>query len=379
MARKSKNQAPIVVLPTPAPTVQVDDVQATPADVPTPAHPIDPAPDAQATDATTPAESSNLDATDATPAPVKPFDTGLPTASHTDSAIKPDPSVNADNATTPAPLPCVVVPNIQAPAPYTPKLTAPSVVKAEAYVIDVARILNVANADILGWGRFIQDIMMTERENSTRFGADEFDATIRELGALYTDRFPHSEATPRVQNHWDYAEFMDVCTTLGIIGAERIAYGRVVNRLHPATCDRVKDSATTIVKDGWADWLRAIGPVIIRTDNPLSDDTIIASIDAQRVALNALDPKKYPLPRKRTTKEARQNRSTVSVCMLLQFISWRTHSLRSSKRSTSLSNRSWMSGLAASGPPWRLDRSAGAVSSGSPRPPGSHGPLSERA
>ena len=31
-------------------------------------------------------------------------------------------------------------------------------------------------------------------------------------------------------------------------------------------------------------------------------------------------------------KEARQNRSTVSVCMLLQFISWRTHSLRSSKR-----------------------------------------------
>ena len=80
-----------------------------------------------------------------------------------------------------------------------------------------------------------------------------------------------------------------------------------------------------------------------------------------------------------TTKEARQNRSTVSVCMLLQFISWRTHSLRSSKRSTSLSNRSWMSGLAASGPPWRLDRSAGAVSSGSPRPPGSHGPLSERA
>ena len=78
-------------------------------------------------------------------------------------------------------------------------------------------------------------------------------------------------------------------------------------------------------------------------------------------------------------KEARQNRSTVSVCMLLQFISWRTHSLRSSKRSTSLSNRSWMSGLAASGPPWRLDRSAGAVSSGSPRPPGSHGPLSERA
>ena len=39
----------------------------------------------------------------------------------------------------------------------------------------------------------------------------------------------------------------------------------------------------------------------------------------------------------------------------------------------------WMSGLAASGPPWRLDRLAGAVSSGSPRPPGSHGPLSERA
>ena len=70
-------------------------------------------------------------------------------------------------------------------------------------------------------------------------------------------------------------------------------------------------------------------------------------------------------------KAARQNRLTVSACMLLQFNAWRIHSARSSKRSTSLSNRSSMSGLAASGPPWRPDRLAGAASSGSPRTPGS--------
>ena len=83
--------------------------------------------------------------------------------------------------------------------------------------------------------------------------------------------------------------------------------------------------------------------------------------------------------RAQVAKAARQNRLPVSTCILLQFNSWRTHSPRLLKRSTLPSNRSSMSGLAASGPPWRPDRLAGAASSGSPRPPVSHGPPSEQA
>jgi hypothetical protein len=220
--------------------------------------------------------------------------------------------VNPDNATPPAEnnaTPSNVNPAAPAKAPAPVKVadakasaTLPEIplsAKAQtltvAFCATIATVLNMATERLAEWGKLVADIVATERETARDFGDKAFDSVMSAIADAYVARHPDTDTTPRVADWWKVAEFLRHCVALGIPGAERVSYKRIVNILFPATIEMVKKQATSTVREGWADWLKTVVPML--ADGTMNTETLVASVDAQRGGLNAMDAKRFPMPK----------------------------------------------------------------------------------
>ncbi|HWE35039.1 MAG TPA: hypothetical protein VG406_00590 [Isosphaeraceae bacterium] len=216
----------------------------------------------------------------------------------------------AENTTAPAPIPVKAIPPAVAIAPKREAVAPPAVglsPKASALTLEfcatVGVVLNAVVLRCAEWGRMVGAILDAERGEANEWGRNQFDATIRKVGEAYAARYPDSVGDARPADWWKLAEFLAWTTKLGIVGAESMAYRTIVNVLFPAAFEMVKDQNASVIRDGWADWLKAIVPMIVNGD--VNHETAVASVAAQRTALHALDAKKYPMP-KATGAKARK-------------------------------------------------------------------------
>lgn len=240
----------------------------------------------------TPAEIKTVDPTPATPL----IDT---LASNAVAASIPAPTPPVDTpapSNPPAPLPCEIV----ADAPEAEKLKAPDYnMTAKAFTIALRFCKTVGAAFIVAteraaeWGKIAESCLATEYGNSKDWKPTRFDSVMSDLGRLYLDVNPDSAAI-RPANLWKAHRFLEHCKALGIVGAESIAYRTIVNALFPAAFTMVKEQATSTVRDGWADWLKTVVPLIVA--GKLTYESVTASVEAQRAALHAFDSKKYAKP-----------------------------------------------------------------------------------
>jgi hypothetical protein len=209
------------------------------------------------------------------------------------------PSVVADSAPNvptpdapPAP-PCVVVsPPVADSAKPDPLLTPKAHALCVAFIAFIGDALNVATERMATWGERIRDIVMAEMNATEGWDSKSFDSTMTNIATEFSRANP--DALPlRAADAWKVAEFRRHATTLGIPDVDRISAKRITNYLFPAGFVMAKPEATSTVRDGWADWLKHVVPIVARGE--MNDETLNASVDLQRAALNASDPKRYPV------------------------------------------------------------------------------------
>jgi hypothetical protein len=186
----------------------------------------------------------------------------------------------------------VVSPPVADSAKPDPLLTPKAHALCVAFIAFIGDALNVGTERMATWGERIRDIVMAEMNATEGWDSKSFDSTMTNIATEFSRANP--DALPlRAADAWKVAEFRRHATTLGIPDVERISAKRITNYLFPAGFVMAKPEATSTVRDGWADWLKHVVPIVARGE--MNDETLNASVDLQRAALNASDPKRYPV------------------------------------------------------------------------------------
>jgi hypothetical protein len=210
-----------------------------------------------------------------------------------------------NNAVVQAPTP--VVAPVVPPAPINPAAVPRPAMDSAARDALHREIAVKAGATLIATGTYVEigafvaNALIWAKERTEGWESSHFDAEISSIRAACEALYPDPDRLTAMRpDDWFRAyAFVAECNKLGILGADRVSYARIVNALFSAgfTLEKIGIGAT--VRDGWAEWLKVAVPRNVNgAPDCMSGEALKESILAQRNALHTAAPDKHKAPPK---------------------------------------------------------------------------------